>query len=233
MKHTRTNPDITIVYEDNHLLVINKPHDLLSQEDQTGDPDVLTLCKEYLKREQNKSGNVYLGLVHRLDRPAGGLMLLAKTSKAAGRLSKQIRDRTIRKTYHAVVHGDPPVNGMLSHHLLKNRDTNIVEVASADAPKTKEAILSFQKLEQAGGLALLSIHLQTGRPHQIRVQMAEEGYPVWGDYKYGLRQPDGRTMALIAVELVLMHPVRKEEIRFELPAPPVEPWTNFAASKYR
>lgn len=226
-KHTGTSPDIPIIYEDNHLLLIDKPHDLLSQEDHTGDPDVLSLCKQYLKREYYKRGKVYLGLVHRLDRPVGGLMLLAKTSKTAGRLSEQLRNRTIRKTYHAIVQGDPPANGLLTHHLVKNRDTNIVETTTSKNTSGKEAILSFQKLEQQGELALLAIHLQTGRPHQIRVQLAEEGYPVWGDYKYGLQQPDGRTMALRAVELVFEHPAQKEEMRFRLPASDWEPWTRF------
>lgn len=225
--YTNTTPDIPIVFEDNHLLIIDKPHELLSQEDHTGDPDVVNLCKEYLKREYNKSGSAYLGLVHRLDRPVGGLMLLAKTSKAAGRLSDQLRDRTVQKTYHAVVQGKPPANKFLTHHLIKNRNRNRVTTTSSNNSEGKKAILSFQRLDQQGDLALLAVHLQTGRPHQIRVQLAEEGYPIWGDYKYGLQQPDGRTMALRAVELIFEHPIKKEEISFELPVPNGEPWNHF------
>lgn len=229
MKYTQTNPDIPIVFEDNHLLVIDKPHNLLSQEDHTGDPDVLTLCKAYLKREHNKSGNVYMGLVHRLDRPVGGLMLLAKTSKAAQRLSQQMRDRLIQKTYWAITHGEPPPNGVLTHYLLKNRQTNVVETVSATNKHGKKAILSFSKLRETDDLNLLSVHLQTGRPHQIRVQLSAEGYPIWGDYKYGIQnKPDGRTIALRAVELVFEHPTTKEEMRFELPPPDAEPWKKFS-----
>ena len=227
MEHTGTNPDIPILFEDTHLLVIDKPHGLLSQQDRTGDPDVLSLCKQYLTQKQEKQDSVYLGLVHRLDRPVGGVMLLAKTPKAAGRLSKMMRDRVIRKTYRAVVQGIPPENGLLNHFLLKNRRNNTVEAVSADTPDAAEATLSFQKHKQAKDLAMLSIHLQTGRPHQIRVQLAEEGFPIWGDYKYGLQQPDGRTMALRAVELEMEHPVGGEEIRFEAPVPDSEPWNRF------
>ncbi|MDR8391154.1 RluA family pseudouridine synthase [Aliifodinibius sp. S!AR15-10] len=230
-KSTSTSPDIPIVFEDNYLLVIDKPHELLSQEDHTGDPDVVTLCKQYLRQEYNNRGNVYLGLVHRLDRPVGGLMLLAKTQKAAKQLSDQLRDRTVQKTYHAIVYGDPPLNGFLTHHLVKNRNRNRVTTASPKNQDSKKAILSFQRLEQQEELSLLAVHLQTGRPHQIRVQLAEEGYPVWGDYKYGRRQPDGRTMALRAVELIFQHPMSKEDVQLTLPSPKAEPWSLFNCAK--
>lgn len=227
MGRTGTDPDIRIIFEDDHLLVIDKPHNVLSQEDHTGDPDVLSLCKMYL-REKKMAGSVYLGLVHRLDRPVGGLMLLAKTSKAARNLAQQIRDRLMQKTYWAVTYGAPPPNGMLTHHLLKNRDTNVVETVPETNKKGKQAILSFAKLHQQDSLNLLSIHLQTGRPHQIRVQLSAEGYPIWGDYKYGKQQqPDGRTIALRAVELILKHPVSGEQIHLELPPPKEDPWNRF------
>jgi 23S rRNA pseudouridine1911/1915/1917 synthase len=116
----------------------------------------------------------------------------------------------------------------LTHYLLKNRESNIVKAVTGDQKKAKKAILSFSKLEEADQLQLLSIHLQTGRPHQIRVQLSTEGYPIWGDYKYGLNQPDGREIALKAVELIFEHPVKKEEMRFELPPPKVEPWSRFS-----
>lgn len=226
MNSTRTAPDIPIVYEDEHVLLIDKPVNLLSQADHTGDPDVLTLCKQYLSRTQN--GTPFLGLVHRLDRPVGGLMLLAKTRHSADSLSRQIRDRTIQKTYWAVTSGSPPQNGMLTHHLHKNRDTNIVEVVPENQNKGKQAILSFAKLEESDGLNLLSIHLQTGRPHQIRVQLAHQNYPIWGDYKYGLDQPDGRDMALRAVELIFDHPKTQQPLQFELAPPDTEPWSQFS-----
>jgi len=228
MASTQTQPDIDIIYEDKHLLIIDKPHNVLSQEDHTGDPDVLNLCKSYLGKKEERSGSVYLGLVHRLDRPVGGLMLLAKTSKAAGELAKQMRDRLIQKTYWAVTHGEPPPNGVLTHHLLKNRQANVVQTVSADNKKSKKAILSFARLDQSENLSLLSIHLQTGRPHQIRVQLSAEGYPIWGDYKYGLQnQPDGRTIALRSSELSFEHPATGEQLFFELPKPNEEPWTHF------
>jgi len=230
MKHTNTNPNIPIVFEDNQLLIIDKPVNVLSQGDHTGDPDILSLCRQYLGR--NKNSTPYLGLVHRLDRPVGGLMLLAKTRKAADSLSQQMRDRTLQKTYWAVTSGFPPQNGVLTHHLQKNHNTNIVSVVPKNHKKAKQAILSFAKLEEVDNLHLLSIHLQTGRPHQIRVQLAEEGYPIWGDYKYGLSQPDGRDIALRSVELILEHPQTKQEMRFELAPQNKEPWSRFAIVKY-
>lgn len=229
MEHTDTDPDIPIVYEDRHLLVIDKPHNLLSQEDHTGDPDVLRLCKEYLDKKSSGTGGSFLGLVQRLDRPVGGLMVLAKNSGSAQVLSKQIRDRLVQKTYLAVVHGSPPANGVLTHYLLKDRQQNIVETVSGEHKKAKKAVLSFAKLREAGHLSLLSIHLQTGRPHQIRVQLSAEGYPIWGDYKYGIQnKPDGRTIALRASELIFKHPQTKREMRFELPPPEDNPWNQFS-----
>jgi 23S rRNA pseudouridine1911/1915/1917 synthase len=228
MEYTETEPNIPIIYEDKHLLVIDKPHNLLSQEDHTGDPDVLRLCKEYLNKGNAGSGGAYLGLVQRLDRPVGGLMVLAKNSKAAQVLSRQIRDRLIQKTYLAVVHGSPPANGVLTHYLLKNRETNVVETVSQDNRQAKKAVLSFAKLQESDHLSLISVHLQTGRPHQIRVQLSAEGFPVWGDYKYGTQnKPDGRLIALRASELIFEHPQTKKEMRFELPPPDRDPWNRF------
>ncbi len=216
-----------MIFEDQHLLVINKPHDVLSQSDHTGDPDVLSLCKEYLKNKSTNSSTQYIGLLHRLDRPAGGLMMLAKTPQAAKNISKQMRDRLIQKTYSVVVHGEAPINGVLTHYLHKDKELNIVESVSAEVKDAKKAELSFAKLQQKANLALLSVHLQTGRPHQIRVQLATEGFPIWGDYKYGLDQPDGRTMALRATELVLKHPANRKEKRFHLDLPDWNPWNQF------
>lgn len=225
MKQTQTDPNIPIIYEDEHLLIIEKPAGVLSQEDHTGDPDVLTLCKQYLSRSQN---NPFLGLIHRLDRPVSGLMILAKNRNAANNLSKQVCDRTIQKTYWAITTGSPPRNGVLTHRLHKNSDTNIVEVVTGNQEEGKRAELSFAKLEESDNLHLLSVHLQTGRPHQIRVQLAHEGYPIWGDYKYGRNQPDGRTMALRAVELVFKHPHTTQHVQFELAPPSESPWTQFS-----
>lgn len=220
MRHTNTDPDIPVIHEDDHVLVVDKPHDVLSQADETGDPDLLSLCKTYLDSS-------YLGLVHRLDRPTGGLMVFAKTPNAARFLSEQFRNRTLQKTYWAVVQGNPPQNGVLTHYLRKDRALNRVEIVKAAHPDAMDALLSYQRIGQDGGEALLSIHLQTGRPHQVRVQLAEEGFPVWGDYKYGLNQPDGRTLALRSVKLSFRHPEHREFIDFVLPPPTREPWSKY------
>lgn len=233
MEHTQTDPDIPIIYEDQHILVIDKPHNLLSQKDQTGDPDAHSLCKEYLSDKESGLDSIYLGLIHRLDRPVGGLMMFAKSSRAADKLSRQLRDQTIQKTYWAVSYGDPPENGVLTHNLIKDRDKNIVEVVPESQKEGKTAQLSFARLEKNEPLNLLALHLQTGRPHQIRVQLSSEGYPIWGDYKYDtVNQPDGRTMALRAVKLSFDHPLNEEPIWLELPPPKIEPWSRFDLDKH-
>lgn len=225
MKTTGTQPDIEILYEDNHLLVINKPAGLLSQEDFSGSPDVLTLCKKYLKKEYNKPGNVFLGLLHRLDKPVSGVMMLAKTSKAASRISKQIRNREIDKTYLAVVEGETPKNGFLNHHLIKDEKNNIVNVVSKNMKGSKESSLTYQALAYNKGLSVVKIHLITGRAHQIRVQFAEESYPIWGDKKYGNDKSQG--IALHAYQLNLEHPTLKNELKVQAYPPLSPPWNAF------
>lgn len=168
---------------------------------------------------------MFLGLLHRLDKPVSGVMLFAKTSKAAGRISEQIRRRAVGKTYLAVSEGSPPPNGYLSHHLIKDRKTNTVSVADARTKGAKAAQLSFETLGSAGGTNLLKIRLITGRPHQIRVQLASEGYPVYGDKKYG--KVRGTPIALHAWSLVFVHPTLKKEM--EITAQPGNrlPWNHF------
>lgn len=230
MKTTRTNPEIEIIFEDNHLLVVNKPAGLLSQEDHTGDPDILTLCREYIKKEYKKPGNVFLGLLHRLDRPVSGVMMLAKTSKAASRISEQIRRRTIKKKYLAVVTGNPPPNGYLTHYLLKDEKTNTVRVVEPNIKHAQDAKLMFQRVETVGDLHLLKVSLITGRPHQIRVQLSEEGYPILGDQKYG--ESNRSTPALHAFSLELEHPTLKKEIIFSAKPPQINPWSKFSIKTY-
>lgn len=226
--YTGTHPNIPIIYEDNHLLVIDKPAGLLSQEDHSGDPDVLTLCKQYIKKKYNKPGDVFLGLVHRLDRPVSGIMVIARTSKAASRLSYQIRKRTITKTYWALVHGKAPVYGDLVHFLDKDERTNTVTAYRSPKGKAKESRLKFITLRQNANYSVVEVDLITGRPHQIRVQFAKEGNPLWGDYKYGNpEEVEGKDIALRAVKLELEHPTKKELMILKAPAPTGVPWNFF------
>lgn len=180
---------VTILYEDNHIIVVEKPVNMLSQEDDTGDIDLLTYLKADIKIRHHKPGNVYLGLVHRLDRPVGGVMVFAKTSKAASRLSELIRNRSFAKTYIAVLHGQPKLpKGRLIHHLLKNSTSNMVHVVSSKQEHAKEAILDYEVLNTAleDNLSLVKIQLLTGRSHQIRVQFSTIGCPLYGDQRYGI-----------------------------------------------
>ncbi|MTI89500.1 MAG: RluA family pseudouridine synthase [Balneolaceae bacterium] len=227
MNTTKTTPDIPIIYEDNHLLVIDKPAGVLSQEDHTGDPDVLTLCKQYIKKKYNKPGNVFLGLVHRLDRPVSGIMVIARTSKAASRISKQIRKRSVEKTYWALVQGQTPVYGELVHFLAKNKRSNTVKAYSSPKKNAKESRLKYVTIKQNQKYSVVEVNLITGRPHQIRVQMAKEGHPLWGDYRYGNPGKDGKNIALRAVKLEFSHPTTKELMILKAPPPSGTPWNTF------
>lgn len=226
MKYTGTTPNIPILYEDNHLLALFKPAGVLSQEDYSGDADILTLGRDYLRREYNKPGNIFLGLLHRLDRPVGGVMVLAKTSKAAARLSAQIKSREIQKRYLAVVEGAPPVNGLLSHYLCKNPDNNRVSVCQQNDRGAKKAELTFFTQKKKTKLSLVTISLITGRSHQIRVQFSHEGYPLSGDAKYGTKRD--HPVALFAHKLIFTHPVRQEKITITAPVPDSYPWNLFS-----
>jgi 23S rRNA pseudouridine1911/1915/1917 synthase len=216
---------IRFIFEDNHLLVAEKPANLLSQPDRTGDPDILSLLKEDIKKRYDKPGNVYLGLVHRLDRPVGGVMVFARTSKAAARLSAQLRDRTFHKYYLAVVRGRlSPARGRLKHNLAKDCGANKAYCA-ADG---REAVLDYRLLESCRDLSLAGIRLYTGRSHQIRVQMSLAGHPLYGDQKYGadFNRP-GEQLALWAAGVTLMHPVSKELLTFKSSPPSSYPWCLF------
>jgi len=221
---------VHILFEDNHILVVEKPVNIPSQEDATGDPDMLTLLKEDIKIRYNKPGNVYLGLVHRLDRPVGGAMVFAKTSKAASRLSENVRNRSLHKQYLAVVHGTPSsLSGKLIHHLLKDVRTNTVSVVAKGTRDAKEAILEYEVLRTIDQMSLVRITLHTGRPHQIRVQMNAIGCPLIGDQKYGahLNKP-GQQIALWSYELGFPHPVTKEPLLFHSSPPDVFPWNRWS-----
>lgn len=220
---------IKIIFEDNHLLVAEKPVNIPSQADETGDPDMLSILKGYVKDKYNKPGEVFLGLIHRLDRPVGGVMVFARTSKSASRLSEQIRNREFKKVYLTVVNGVPEKReGRLLNYLLKDERTNIVRVVPESHEGAKEAVLDYRVVESVGNLSLLRVLLHTGRPHQIRVQLSSIGYPLYGDQKYGSKiNKVGQQIALWSNEITLVHPIKKEEMVFRCDPPETAPWNIF------
>ncbi len=217
------NQKINIIYEDNHLLVVEKPINMPVQADDSHDLDLLTLLKLDLKKRYHKPGNVYLGLVHRLDRPVGGIMVFAKTSKAANRLSEQIRTHQFKKEYYAIVMGKIEEKGHLEDYLLKNEQKNIVTVH----PQGKHAILDFTRLQYKKDMSLVKIQLKTGRSHQIRVQFSHHGYPLFGDQKYSKQAKPGQQVALFSHAITFQHPTTKEILHFSLPLPCRYPWNEF------
>ncbi|NLY91992.1 MAG: RluA family pseudouridine synthase [Firmicutes bacterium] len=219
---------IPILYEDNHLLVVEKPVNLPTQADSSGDPDLLSILKHDLKTRYQKPGQVYLGLVHRLDRPVGGVMVFAKTSKAASRLAEQLRTGGFKKTYLAVVHGKLEIKGHLEHFLAKDKAANMVRVVSPADTSGKKAVLTYEVLAEKEGLSLVRVHLLTGRSHQIRVQFSAIGHPLYGDQKYGpsLNKP-GQQIALWSHRILFLHPTKKEEMSFTSSPPARAPWHLF------
>lgn len=218
--------DIKIIYEDNHIIVVEKKPNVPSQADKTEDMDMLTLIKKYLKQKYNKQGNVYLALVHRLDRPVGGVMVFAKTSKAASRLSEQVREKKLEKKYLAVVDGKiDKQKGTLEDYLYKDERHNISKVVSKDKKNSKLAILDYEVLtyNELKQLSLVKVNLHTGRHHQIRVQFANFGHSIFGDQKYGIRGKN-KQIALWAYELTILHPITKEKITFKDFPEPIGTW---------
>ncbi|WP_143145401.1 RluA family pseudouridine synthase [Tepidibacter thalassicus] len=220
---------VDVIYEDNHLLVVKKPVNILTQGDSTKDKDMITILKSYIKEKYNKPGNVFLGLVHRLDRPVGGCMIFAKTSKAASRLSEQVRNRSFEKVYLAILRGKPKKNkGILKDFLYKNKKTNIVRVVNKDFSEAKEAILEYKVLQSKNNLTLVKIKLKTGRPHQIRVQFSSRGNPLYGDQKYGRNlNKRGEQIALWSYRIGVVHPTLKEKMNFTCLPPDEYPWNIF------
>lgn len=217
-------PKINIIYEDNHLLVVEKPVNIPVQKDNTNDIDLITMLKDYRKHHENKSGEAYLGLVHRLDRPVGGIMVFAKTSKAASRLSEQIRTNTFHKTYIAVVEGILPKEGSLEDYLIKDEKDNISYVTTKD--KGKYSKLEYKLLDTKDNLSLVRINLITGRSHQIRVQFSSRNHPLVGDSKYS-SNPNNINIALFAETVTFNHPTTKEELTFTLNKPNRYPFNIF------
>lgn len=218
-----------VIYEDNHLLVVKKPVNMPVQRDSTNDEDLLTVLKKYIKEKYNKPGNVYLGLVHRLDRPTGGIMVFARTSKAASRLSDAIRKREFYKTYLAVVHGIlKDKKGKMEDYLLKNKNTNIVNVVDKNTKGAKYAYLEYNVLSESRNFSLVKINLHTGRAHQIRVQFSNAGHFLYGDQKYGrgVNSP-GQQIALWSNEISFIHPTTKKNVTFKCNPPDKAPWNRF------
>lgn len=207
--------NLDILYEDNHLIVVVKPKGILSQPDITSSIDMLTLIKDYIKNKYNKPGDVYLGLVHRLDRNTSGVMVFAKTSKAAQRLSLSIKENKMNKEYLAIVEGRLEKTNdfkVLKNNLFKDERTNKSLVSNK--PGSKEAVLLYKVLDYSNGLSLVRIKLITGRFHQIRCQFSHMGYPIYGDKKYGSKNTLGNYYALDAYRLSFIHPTLKEEMKF-------------------
>ncbi len=210
---------LQILYEDNHLIAVYKPAGILVQGDISHEISLLDMVKDYIKKQYNKPGEVFLGLVHRLDRPVGGVVLFARTSKSASRLSVQWRQRSLTKIYWALVHGKmPQPSGRLTSYLKKRRQK--VSLTDETHKRAQEAALTYSTLFVRGKVSLLEVHLHTGRKHQIRVQLAAEGCPIVGDRKYGApdRREDG-TICLVAKSLTFMHPTRPETMYIEAPTP--------------
>jgi len=217
---------LNILFEDNQIIVVEKPQNLLSQSDITGDSDLLSIVKEYIKEKYKKPGNVYIGLVHRLDRPVGGLMLFARSSKAASRLSLEFREHTFKKSYLAVVHSGSNNLGYknLTGQIYKSKENNFSSMEeSKDLSKSVE--LNLEELEFKDNLTLVKIYLKTGRSHQIRVQLSDLGTPIYGDMKYG-RMEKGK-IALWSYQIEFIHPTLKNKMSFSLQPPIIFPWTLF------
>jgi len=221
-----------ILFEDNHVIVVHKPQGVPSQEDESGDKDMLTMVKEYIKEKYNKVGNVYVGLVHRLDRPTGGVMVFAKNSKSAGRLCEQIQTGEFDKTYFAVVNGTlPSANGRLVNYLKKDEKQNKVSIVPELEEGAKRAELEYKVLARTDKYSLVKIKLFSGRSHQIRVQLANIKCPIVGDNKYG--RGEKVLLNLYAVELGFLHPVSKQKMVFRVYPPETSvAWKNFKLDNY-
>ncbi len=212
---------LNVLYEDNHIIVVEKKPNIPSQGDKTGDIDMLSLVKQYIKEKYNKPGNVYVGLVHRLDRPTGGLMVFAKTSKALSRLNEMFRVGDVKKTYWAIVKNSPPFESQtLKHYIYRNEKLN--KSVAYDHPKNgaKEAELSYKLLVKSVNYNLLHVNLKTGRHHQIRCQLSKIGCPIKGDLKYGAERSNANGgISLHARSIEFIHPVSKKQISVTAPVP--------------
>ena len=220
---------MTVVYEDNHIIIVNKTASEIVQGDKTGDTPLSETVKQYLKEKYAKPGNVFIGVTHRLDRPVSGLVVFAKTSKALTRLNEMFRGSEVQKTYWAVVKNRPSqVEGELVHYLVRNEKQNKSYAYEAERPGSKKAVLHYRLIGRAENYFLLEVDLKTGRHHQIRCQLAKMGCPIKGDLKYGFPRsnPDG-SICLHARRVRFIHPVSKQLIDVEAPLPSGNLWNGF------
>ena len=209
--------NLKVIFEDNHIIVVEKPVNIPSQADKTGDEDMLTIIKKYLIKKYNKPGDAYLGLVHRLDRPTGGVMVFAKTSKAASRLSEQVREKKFEKEYLVIVDGKlEKETGIFEDYMIKNEQKNVSKIVDSKTKNAKIAKLEYKviKYNEETNLSVVKVKLYTGRHHQIRVQFASRNHSVYGDQKYGTRGR-GKQLCLWAYKLSFFHPISKEKMTFE------------------
>lgn len=218
-----------VLYEDNHLLVLEKPACLPCVPDASEDPSLLDWGKQYVKEAYDKPGAVFLGVVHRLDRPVSGVVLFARTSKAADRLSAQFRERTVEKTYLGVASGEAPSeSGLLEQWLVKDTEANRVHIATEGDEGARRAVTEWRALDRRGDLTLFELKPRTGRPHQLRVACKSLGAPLAGDLKYGASEPlPDKSIALHAAQLAFDHPTRKERLEFSASPPDVAVWKGW------
>ncbi|HEY8444024.1 MAG TPA: RNA pseudouridine synthase [Clostridia bacterium] len=218
-----------VIYEDNNILVAVKPQNIPTISDGTQEKDMVLLCKEHIKQSAQKPGEVYLGLLHRLDKPTGGAMLFAKNAKTAEKISQAIKDGEVEKYYLAVLVGSPKEkHGILTHYLLKDAKENSVKIVPIATEGAKKAVLEYWIMGEYGKLSLAKIKLYTGIPHQIRVQMSSLGSPILGDTKYGGSQMPKVNLALWSCEIKLTHPVTKTKMSFRCYPPEGKPWEHFS-----
>jgi 23S rRNA pseudouridine1911/1915/1917 synthase len=222
-------PQPTILFEDNHLLIVDKPSGVLVQGDSTGDQPLSEWAKQYIKHTYGKQGDVFLGVVHRIDRPVSGVVVLARTSKALERMNSLFRDRKTRKVYWAVVTDRPPESGHLVHWLRKDSARNKTTAYDTERPESLRSELSFRLLGERKGAFLLEVQPLTGRSHQIRAQLSAAGFPIRGDVKYGYSRPSAGRIYLHARTLEFIHPVTKKPLQVSAALPKDEIWQLFSS----
>ena len=220
---------IQVIFEDNHLIAVNKPAGMLVHGDQTGDITLADHVKQYIKDRYNKPGDVFLGVIHRLDRPVSGVVIFARTTKALSRMNALLRDKQVEKTYHALTRDRlPDFLGTLKHHLAKDSEHNKVKAYASEKKGTKLAITEYEQEGDLDSYRLYKLKPITGRPHQLRVQLAKSGAPIVGDFKYGSPQPNhDKSISLHCSAMSFVHPVQKEKVTITAPLPTTGYWQIF------